>query len=259
MTDCFTKWANAYPVRRATAIEVAKAVLDWVSQFGIMKILHSDQGAQFEAAVIQQLCQKLGILKTRTTSYHAQSDGQVERLNRTLMEILSKYVHHSQKDWDEHIPMILLAYRSCTGEANKMSPVMMTYGRELDLPVDLVYGVPPSPEQPGQEPCQYVANLEETMVKIHEIARNHMLKAADKQKREYDLKQYKNNYKKGDFFWLFTPAISRGRVKKLSSRWTGPFQVVEPLSDVVIRIRRHPRAKDLVVHHNRLKPYYCRV
>ena len=106
------------------------------------------------------------------------------------------------------------------------------------VPVDLVYVVPPSPEQPGQEPCQYVASLEETMVKIHEIARNHMLKAADEQKREYDLKQYKNNYKKRDLVWLFTPAISRGRVKKLSSRWTGPFQVVEPLPDVVIRIRR---------------------
>ena len=93
MTDCFTKWAKVYPFRRPTAVEVAKAV-----QLGVMKILHSDQEAQFEVAVTKQLCQKLGILKTRTTINHAKSDGQAERLNRTLMEILSKYVHHSQKN-----------------------------------------------------------------------------------------------------------------------------------------------------------------
>ena len=81
MTNCFIKWANAYPVRRATAIEVANALQDWVSQFGVMKIIHSDQGTQFEATVVQQLCLKLGIVKTRTTSYHPKGDGQVERLN----------------------------------------------------------------------------------------------------------------------------------------------------------------------------------
>ena len=256
MTDCFTKWANAYPVRRATAIEVANALQDWVSQFGVMKIIHSDQGTQFEATVVQQLCHKLGIVKTRTTSYHPQGDGQVERLNRTLMDILSKYGRQSQKDWDEHIPMALLAYRSCANEVNKISPAMMTYGRELNLPVDLIYGVPPSSVQPGQEPHQYVAELEQAILKVHEIARTKMLKAANRQKKNYDLKQYKNNYKKGDLVWLFTPAIKKNRVKKLSSRWNGPYQVVEPLSDVLIKIRRRPRTKELVVHHNRLKPYY---
>lgn len=87
--------------------------------------------------------------------------------------------------------MILLAYRSCRSETTRMSPALMTFGRELDLPIDLIYGVPPGTEQPGQEPSQYVANLEKSMEKIHEIARKHMQKAADKQKREYDLKQYK--------------------------------------------------------------------
>ena len=144
VTDCFTKWANAYPVRRATAIEEANALQDWVSQFGVMKLIHSNQRTHFEATVEQQLCHKLGIVKTRTTSYQPKGNGQVERANRTLMDILSKYVRQSQKDWDEHIPMALLTYRSCANEVNKISPVMMTYGRELDLPVDLIYGAHPA-------------------------------------------------------------------------------------------------------------------
>lgn len=83
-----------------------------------------------------------------------------------------------------------------------------------------------------------------------------MFKAGEKQKRNYDLKQFKYNYKVGDLVWLFTPAVKKGRTKKLSSQWTGPFKIIEILSDVVIRIRQKPNSQDKVVHHNRLKPYY---
>ena len=89
LTYCFTKWASAYTVPRATATAVADAILDWISQLGVMQILHSDQGTQFQSAVVTELCQKFGIRKTRTTTYHPASDGQVERFNRTLIEMLS--------------------------------------------------------------------------------------------------------------------------------------------------------------------------
>ena len=88
LTDCFTKWASAYAVPRATATEVADAILDWISQHGVMKILHSDQGRVFESELVREVCEKFGIHKTRTTSYHPASDGQVERMNRTLIDML---------------------------------------------------------------------------------------------------------------------------------------------------------------------------
>ena len=69
LTDCFTKWASAYAVPRTTAIAVAGAILEWITQFGVMQIPHSDQGTQLESAVVTELCQKFGIHKTRTTSY----------------------------------------------------------------------------------------------------------------------------------------------------------------------------------------------
>ena len=137
LTDCFTKWARAYAVPRATATAVADTVLDWVSQFGVMQILHSDQGKQFESIVISELCQKLGILKPRATSYYPASDGQVERLNRTLIEMLSKYAEENHRRWDDHLPLVLLAYNSSVHDSTSLSPAMMTYARELDLPADL--------------------------------------------------------------------------------------------------------------------------
>ena len=67
LTDCFTKWPSTYAVPRATAPAVANAVIDWIGEFGVMKILHSDQGRQFESAIIQEICQRFNIHKRRTS------------------------------------------------------------------------------------------------------------------------------------------------------------------------------------------------
>ena len=256
LTDCFTKWASAYAVPRATATEVADAILDWTAQFGVMKILHSDQGRQMESAIVKEVCQRFGIHKTRTTSYYPASDGQVERMNRTLIDMLSKYVGQNQRSWDEHIPLALLAYRSSVHESTALSPAMMTYGRELDLPADLIYGSPDVSSSQACEPPAYVAKLCDRMEKIHKLARDKLIESNERHKRAYDLKQFQNNYKVGDQVLLFMPAVKKGKNKKLSSRWTGPYRIVEVLSDVVFRIRLNNQAKDNVVHHNRLKPYH---
>ena len=171
VTDCFTKLASAYAVPQATATEVADAMLDWTAQFGVMKILHSDQGRQMESAIVKEVCQRFGIHKTRTTSYYPASDGQVERMNRTLIDMLSKYVGQNQRSWDEHIPLYaLLAYRLSMHESTALSPAMMTYGRELDLPADLIYGSLDVASSQACEPLTYVAKLCDRMEKIHKLA-----------------------------------------------------------------------------------------
>ena len=256
LTDCFTKWASAYPVPRATAKEVADAIIDWISHHGVMKILHSDQGGQFESAILREVCQLFGIHKTRTTSYYPASDGQVERMNRTLIDMLSKYVGQNQRSWDDHLPLVLSAYRSSVHESTSLSPAVMTLGRELDLPADLVFGRPEGESSQADTPPSYVTKLIDRTEKVHQVARDKLMEAHDRHKRAYDIKQFQNNYKVGDLVLLFTPAVKRGRNKKLSSRWTGPYQIVEVLSDVVLRIRLNNKIKDRVVHHNRLKPYY---
>ena len=257
LTDCFTKWARAYAVPRTTATAVADTVLDWVSQFGVMQILHSDQGKQFESIVITELCQKLGILKTRATSYYPASDGQVERLNQTLIEVLSKYAEMNHRRWDDHLPLVLLAYNSSVHDSTSLSPAMMTYARELDLPADLFFEDPEHASKQASPPSEYVQNLAEQMEKVHKLARDNLAKCNDAQRRRYDLKQYKNNYKVGDLVLLFTPVVKQGNCRKLSNLWTGPYTITEILSDVILRIKLNNLSHHKVVHHNRLKPYYA--
>lgn len=89
---------------------VAKVIVrDIVSRYGV---LHSDRGANFEGKVMKELSSLLRMRKVKTTAYHPQCDGLVERLNQTILTMLSKHVADHQKDWDMWLPCVLLAYRS---------------------------------------------------------------------------------------------------------------------------------------------------
>ena len=71
-------------------------------------------------------------------AYHPQSDGLVERCNRTILTMLSMYVCDDQSDWDAHIPYVMMSYRASEQETTGISPNRMMFGREVNLPLDLL-------------------------------------------------------------------------------------------------------------------------
>ena len=93
---------------RGTTVERV-LVEEFVARFGIPRQIHSDQGRNFESKVFQEMCKSLGMDKTRTMPLHPQSDGMVERFNRTIEEMLSKFVTENQRDWDSHLPILMMA------------------------------------------------------------------------------------------------------------------------------------------------------
>ncbi|GFX53983.1 retrovirus-related Pol polyprotein from transposon 412 [Trichonephila clavipes] len=140
--DYFTKWPEVYPIPDQEAPTVAEAVVQhWISRYGVPLQLHSDQGRNFVSAVLKGVCELLGIDKTKTTPLHPQSDGMVERFNRTILNNLSLMVSKNQQDWDQKVPLFLLAYRSAVHETTGYSPSQMLFGRDLRLPAcDLLFG-----------------------------------------------------------------------------------------------------------------------
>ena len=97
-------------------------VEEFVARFGIPRQIHSDQGRNFESKVFQEMCKLLGMDKTRPTPLHPQSDGMVERFNRTIEGMLFKFVAENQRDWDSHLPILMMAYRSAVHETTSFTP-----------------------------------------------------------------------------------------------------------------------------------------
>ena len=253
--DYWTKWMEAYAIEDQQAETVAeKLVCEFVCRFGAPAELHSDQGRNFESLVFQEMCRLLGISKTRTTPYHPCSDGMVERYNRTIVDAVSLMIqpHERQRDWDEYLPYVGLAYRASEQATTGETPNMMMLGREVRLPVDLVVG-----GVPDEKECDtfYAEELRERIRVSHERARHALGMNMRRQKRNYDRRKFGPMYNVGQFVWLHRPARQPRLSKKLMLPWDGPYLVVTALSDVTFRVQKSSRSKPMVVHANRLKLY----
>ncbi|GFX63746.1 hypothetical protein TNCV_215461 [Trichonephila clavipes] len=167
--DYFTKWPKAYPIPDQEASTIAEVLVQhWISRFWVPLQLHSDQGRNFDSAVCKRLCEILAIDKIRTTALHPQSDGMVERFNRTILNSLSLLVSSNQQDWDKKLPFFLLAYRSAVHETTGYSPSQMLFGRDLRLPADLLFSRPPDAPL---APVEYIEKLPARMEEMHHLAR----------------------------------------------------------------------------------------
>ena len=204
-------------------------------------------------------CDLLGIDKTRTTAYHPQSNSFIERYNHTLQSMLSKLIEGDQRNWDRALPIAMMAYRSSVHDSTGMSPARMLFGREIQLPIDLLLGCPP--DEAIQDDCNvpYVIALRDQLQNVHEIARDNMSEASQRQKRDYDHRKNFKAYETGSSVYLFEPVRKKGVSPKLDSSWTGPWLVVDKISDLVYKIQKSPNSKAKFVHHDRLKPSFTSV
>ena len=141
--DYLTKWVEVFPTADQTALTIARLFVEQIiSRHGVPRELLSDRGANFLSSLLQEVCKVMGVHKVNTTAYHPQGDGLVERFNRTLTEMLSKVVKKSGKDWDEKVPYVLFAYRTCVQESTQESPFFLLYGRDPNLPSQEVLSTP---------------------------------------------------------------------------------------------------------------------
>ncbi|KAK4295125.1 hypothetical protein Pmani_032308 [Petrolisthes manimaculis] len=253
--DYFTKWPEAYALPNHEAGTVAEVLVDqFFTRFGVPRELHSDQGREFESRVFHECCELLGIHKTRTTPLRPQSDGMVERFNRTLADELAKYCDESQRDWDIKLPVLLMAYRSGVHEATGYTPACLMLGRELRLPVDLATGRPPDEELPTVT-TGYATALQERLDKAGRQVRSNLQLVGQAMRQRYNQRVREARYAVGDRVWLYNPRRKRGLSPKLQSSWEGPYHVQEVMSDVTYRIRRGQN-RSRVVHVDRLWRYF---
>ena len=254
--DSFTKFAEAIPIRRHTAQIVARRLVDCVfSRYGVSLRLLSDQGPEFESALMQELCRAYDIEKVRTTSYQPSTNGAIERFHRTLNSMLGKVVSDTQTDWDRHVGPVMAAYRSTVHRSTGYSPNFLVYGRESRAPIDLVLAVgEDEPDGVGRSADEFVDELLQRQRKAHDLARKHLGRAAEWRKKEYDLGVRKQQFSVNQWVWYYYPRRYKGRSPKWTRTYTGPYLVVKVLPPCNYVLQKSAHGKSFVTHANKLKP-----
>ncbi|KAG5276770.1 hypothetical protein AALO_G00109540 [Alosa alosa] len=135
--DYATRYPEAFPLRRISARPIAQALLQF-SRVGIPREIITDQGTAFLSKSLKQVYDVLGIKGIKTTLYHPQTDGLVERFNQTLKSMLRKFVAENGKDWDRWLPYLLFTYREVPQASTGFSPFELLFGWPVRGPLDVL-------------------------------------------------------------------------------------------------------------------------
>ncbi|XP_061188040.1 uncharacterized protein LOC133196119 [Saccostrea echinata] len=170
----------------------------------------------------------MGIEHRVATAYHPQTGGQREKFNRTLCTMLSNVVNSKSNDLDEHIPMVLFAYRTAKHASTQMDSFSLVYGRQARLPVELDLPVTDSSTTQVEDEDLAFKRRAEAFLTVREArkrAKRRIYEAQKKQKKYHDKSVSNERFKKGETVLLHNKRKISRKGGKLEKKWLGPYQI----------------------------------
>ena len=192
--------------------------------------------------------------KTRTTPFHPQSNAVIERMNKTLQNMLAKCVNEEQSNWSQQLPYVMMAYRSSVHESTGYTPQFLVFGQELSLPLYCMY--PKPQENTTTDIHEFVHNKQQAFHRAFELVRRNLNEKQKRRNAIYNEKVHGPTYKEGQKVLLYHPALAVGTTSKFASPWKGPYVIEKCLNDVTFRIKEENSSKQQIVHYDRLKPFF---
>ena len=246
-----TRYPEAIPLKDIRAETVAEGMVEVFSRSSIPRQLLTDQGSQFVGQLTTQLCRKLNIEKLRTTPYHPQSNGCLERFHGTLVPVLKKSLEN-KLDWARQLKFALFACRSAPNRDSGFSPFELVFGRIVRGPLELLRETWDSEEKKAMNVSQWVEELGQRLEVIRDTMREKMVVAKEKLKRDYDRGARLRSFDVGEMVLMRIPGLAG----KLEDAWDGPYEINRKLSDVNYEICvPNCRRKTKIVHVNNMKAW----
>ena len=214
LQDHFSKYVVAYVVKDQTACTAAETLRNgYFGLFGAPAYLISDQGKAFTGHIIMHLCDLYGVQKLRTSPYHAQTNGQVECMNQTIIRMIGKLEEDKKACWSEHLPELLLAYNATRSAVTGYSPYYLLFGRRPRIPVDYLF--PTLHDSPHQTKMDVsVAAMQKRLKEAFAVARCLTSEEVAKQCCYYDRKAGAVALQPGDVVMVCTDGfLGKQKVK----------------------------------------------
>ncbi|KAL8443247.1 hypothetical protein Emed_006922 [Eimeria media] len=226
----------------ATAADVASLLADRLVRYhGLPKVLISDRDPRFVAELWKLFCQRFDIHRALSSSWHPQSDGQTERVHRTLEQVLRTYIQSDETAWEDLLPPVELAYNCTTHSSSGLSPFEVMIGENPLRASDL----------------DVVDNFDDTITppmtklfqQLVDRAAANLLQAQAQQKYYADAHRQDVSFEVGDMVWLSTKNMQPRGTPKLQPQFIGPFKVLERIGKVAYRLDLPPSMQVHNVFH----------
>jgi hypothetical protein len=250
--DRLTKMAHFIPVHTTySAKKYAEVYLDQIVRLhGVPKTIISDRGAPFVTRFWEQLQSALGTKLIRSSAYHPQTDGQTERVNQILEDMLRACIIHYGTNWDKYLALAEFSYNNSYQTSLQMSPFEALYGRRCRTPL--------SWSETGERKIFGPDLVVETEDRVRIIQAN--LKIAQSRQKSYaDRRRKPLQFQIGDFVYLRvspTKGVQCFGIKgKLAPRYSGPFEILEICGPVAYKLLLPPRMATIhdIFHVSQLK------
>ena len=261
-TEYLTKWPEARALQNAKASSVVSFFYeDVICRHGCPKEILTDRGTHFVNDMLNSLCDNFGVKHKLSTAYHPQTNGLVERFNRTLCEALAKFANDNKDDWDLFISSVLFAYRTKRHSTTRHEPFYLMYGREAILPIEFSVATQraelSAETDPQDDLLGRVHMITGRMIEDRLATQDTIHKSQQRQKQRHDDNLQEVYFRIGDLVLLYKSQL-RGK-KKLQERWAGPYYIHEVLDNGAYKLRTiEGKVLKVPVNSERLKQYHPR-
>ena len=250
-----TRFPEAIPLRNIKAKTIVKALVKFFTFVGLPKSIQSDQGSNFMSGLFQQVMYELKIKQYKSSAYHPESQGALERFHQTLKNMIRTYCYDTEKDWDEGIHLLLFAARESVQESLGFSPFELVFGHSVRGPLKFMKEKLLSDEEAPLNLLNYVSDFKLKLSNACELAQKNLRSSQAKMKTRYDQNTTERNFEEGDQVLALLPIPGR----PLQARYFGPYTVIKKVSEVNYIVSTPGRRKSQqLCHINMLKKYVDR-
>ena len=250
-----TRFPEAIPLTNITAPKISKALVNFFTLVGLPKEIQSDQGSNFMSGLFQQVVFQLGAKQIKSSANHPESQGALERFHSTLKNMIKTFCLDNEKDWDEGISLLLLAFRELVQESLGFSPFELVFGHSVHGPLKLLKENCLSENTESLNLLDYVSKFRYKLKKACELVQQNLKNSQSKMTMHFDKELQNHVFNLGGKRLRVSP----GQLNKLQARDLGSCLVTQRVETLHRTIKNYDnRHSNHLCEITMVKPYFER-